>query len=1031
MDQEIDIPIVGGIDEKTDDRITARMLSIVNARYDRSGALSKRLGYTCVGPLNVYSNGDIPEAPYLLTSFGGELLRIGGGELASHRVSPDTVAPISDWVLRDRVPNCVPTRSGVASEIGIISNTECVVVGTVQFVTYLLIQPGSGGARYYVLLDITDLATGTRVLSKYPIEGSNSAIYRPKAVLIYGSLHIFWRTSSEVKFRTVEPTLFTIGTETVLVSGLWNREPYDVVAIGVGSASLTVGSFACIYESIANGFIVQWFNSVYTSLGFFPFGSLTVQGYSDFTAMAITASATQVVGVAANDVGANSEVYVSGYNLSVGNTVLTPWFDTTVESMALDGSKQWLCVAATSTTGGDTLVSWSYAGAGRTVGPMGWNEVNTAGAISHAFNRTLSDASIVSEPFTASNARTYQIVVSRSMGASTYFVLDLRAGETAVPQSMFLVASVATEQVPGEGAASVAGQSNVAVYGTGVYAGIVVSADATPGTANAESLLLEFGHVPMTVASDNRLLYIGGGCPFVYDRSETFEMGFCHEPTNLTLTAATGGSKDLLGVYSVRVIYERYDGAGNLYRSAPSDAVSVTLTGANRAIDVEVDNIQLTNFINETDEFLGHVAVVAYCTRNLGSAYYRDTEYVIPRENFLSNPVSFRMTDADSDISERQQLYSTGAAGEPLVNRMPPAARFPMMFRGSLLLAGTDDDYIWISKPIIPGEGPGFNGDLALPPIEGGRITALSQMDDLVIAFKEDAIYATSGELPNELGEGGTLGALWTRIPSLVGCTDHRSVCETPLGITFKSRDGLYLLARDRTVVPLSKDISASTDASFCAASFIPQSTTVRFAEYDTSSLWNLDLYHSQPGAWVWTQDQVANVEMDEGALVFAACTHNGSYYWIDETGHLYKEQAGPDTRSDGTTSWITVSIESSWVKLSGLQGYTRCRKIGVLLKYAPSASVTVEVGLDYNPTYTQSRSWTDIALDASNVGGMVTVQMMPHPQKTQAFRVRVTDSVPTPAVPAATFGTVGLTGLRATVDIMPGQRRIRGSVRG
>jgi hypothetical protein len=162
-------------------------------------------------------------------------------------------------------------------------------------------------------------------------------------------------------------------------------------------------------------------------------------------------------------------------------------------------------------------------------------------------------------------------------------------------------------------------------------------------------------------------VHTSGGVLQMYDGQNVCEHGFLVYPYRVgTATAGSGGSLSA-GTYGYIATYEWMDGQGQLHRSAPSAAVSVTAV-ANDTVNVTVPTLLLTAKTG--------VKIQIWRTQVNGTVYYQITNFNASGSLFNStsaNTVTWSDTQSDAAISVNPQLYTT--SGELDAGTAPPRDR--------------------------------------------------------------------------------------------------------------------------------------------------------------------------------------------------------------------------------------------------------------------------------------------------------------------------------------------------------------------
>lgn len=350
------------------------------------------------------------------------------------------------------------------------------------------------------------------------------------------------------------------------------------------------------------------------------------------------------------------------------------------------------------------------------------------------------------------------------------------------------------------------------------------------------------------------------------------EAGFAHAPAINSLTASAGGSLSA-GSYSYKVIYEYLDTAGRRWRSAASVARSVT-AALNDKVDLTIASLALhgkwiDRYSDRATAVPGTIVAHIYRTKAGGSAYYRTTPNSgAPVAADISGPVvTYTDSRADADLTS-EFLYTDGGV---LDNVLPPACRYITFARNRLVLGGLlEANKVIVSKLLVSGEPAQFVDNDSFSIFVPEDVTAVAGLDDAIVIFSEDSIFMVYGEGPNDQGIGAY--SLPRRLPSNVGCIDHRSVVETPDGLMFQSKHGIYLLPRGfGPPVFIGADIQDSLatypiiqSATLCrqqgsGSSALPEAT-VRFivADAETPAATRILVYDLKSRVWSVDDNDVA-----------------------------------------------------------------------------------------------------------------------------------------------------------------------------
>lgn len=956
--QLLALPIVGGLDQKSDALLTSRPQQMTNCLYRKTGAVSKRYGYTCIGSLNTRLDGTHPATGELLTPYQSELVRIGGGRLDTYGLVNGT----SDWLARGRVPECIVETSGIVG-VGVpastYTNPSLAYASGYIIAAYVGLYSGFPA----ILADVIDESTGARVYSGYLLEANTVGVNSPKVVAMGGKACVVWSQTTVTQLHAQWLDLATL---------IWDIQ--RTVATGLNATSgmkgfdadmLSASEVAIIYE-LSSGT-----NRV--TVKSFDLNGATVSGP--------TAVATTIVNgpqLAIRCAATLVWVGVSGQfgNTSVGTMTLALAAGTAPVAVSTGLSTNYT-MGLYELTATSAIVAWS-SGEG-----LSWNEISSTGTVIYPTARNLLGGYLISRPLVR-NGRAYALVeVVQNSALNTQFILDLSAGEVLpVNASPRIVACLLPRQIN-----AVAPRRTTTAAWAMVNANEYLCVTATTAGQNALNTITiraKFDGAWVRTATElGGVLTIGGGVLTGYDGSNTFEHGFAYEPGTATLAGAASGSMTASGVYGYKFVYRWTDAAGNTHRSAPSAALQVTLTAGQAQVTGTLPCLQLTNKV-------GPVYIEAYRTVAAGSTYFLVSSVLSTAGNAT---VAFADLAADSSINTNASLYTTGGV---LPHYIPAGGAHVLAWKGGLITHASDDDSLWISGEKLPGEGPWFNPQLNIAAFEGGAVTALSTLDATPIIFKADSTYYIDGEPPTDLG-ASNIGSP-RRIQTEVGCSDPASVVTTPMGLIRMARTGLYILNRSLADEWIGRAVQGSYRATFAGAALLPEQGLVRWLQRGTGGArdaLNYDYYHA--GVYqtpVWSCDELYDVQSNftyDAASPVACALWGGAFVWLSATGYLYRETVGfTDGAYDADQVFVPMTFETAFEKAAGVAAYQRVYRVFVTADKRSPHGANVTLTTDEG---TWTRSWTTLDINA-----MATERMTVHApsQKCQWMKVRIADTAAT-----------------------------------
>jgi hypothetical protein len=491
------------------------------------------------------------------------------------------------------------------------------------------------------------------------------------------------------------------------------------------------------------------------------------------------------------------------------------------------------------------------------------------------------------------------------------------------------------------------------------------------------------------------------------------------------------------GDFLARWCYEAVDGTGRVARSAPSQAVTFSICSlvrftertfgstviVNPEVTVDgyrygffVPRMELTNRLKTADSDSRRVVVQPYFTAEPFATVF----YKVPFSNFLreySNdftvgrnatrgvvPYSSANAGGPSDnpyglvtsnfgcfdgpqgdyngLLSQPVLYTVGGG---LDNVAPPSALCMTVHQNRLVLGGADDaTVVWFSKELSPTDAPGFNDALTIQIEDGGAVTGLASLESLLIIFKRGMTWLVPGDMPDDTGSAinrgyisNTLGTP-VRMPHGIGCVDHRSVIETPVGVFFKSERSIELLARDMSITPvgLKLDDTLSYYTEITSAIHNPKDTEVWFALRDpnntTSILFAVFNYTTD----VWSKHFVDADAFNPATLPMTIMDNNVYFAtaWADPLGLqpvqtvVYKQTDSKffDVTPEGR-KYVLMSGQTAPLALNNVQGYQRLKRIRLMGSPIPTLSTGAPQSRD--PHGMQIGVLTDYALAGVNNG--------------------------------------------------------------
>lgn len=534
--------------------------------------------------------------------------------------------------------------------------------------------------------------------------------------------------------------------------------------------------------------------------------------------------------------------------------------------------------------------------------------------------------------------------------------------------------------------------------------------DLLPTTANA---------LPMFRIGD--AVYIGGSWPSIYDGQEWTDAGFNTFPVALSAAAAAGGVLTA-GTYQYRAVYSWQNARGELQRSAPSPAVSVTVT-VNQKVTLTIPTMGLSG---RDKNAINTVQIEVYRTEANSTNFYRVSKVDSPVANTLSaSTVTFADDSAlgvpDSSLISNELLYTTGGVYD---NIAPPAYKAACAHKNRLVMVGLEDPYEFRTSCVaIRGEMLRFNEAWGgRVPSERGKLVGCASLDNNLILFAERGAYVVLGDGPDLLGNNA-----WQPPQPITAVTagpvSAQSIVSTPAGVLFQNAQGFQLLDRSLNVQFIGADVDAYAGYTVRCAMVRPE----------VSQVWmHMDQGSDMVGAAIGGELNTGNGGV---CLVFdyvygqwsvltnygaqSAAYYQGKYCRMRSDGTCFQEQPGT-YRDSGV--YVSGTFETGWIKLAGLQGFQRVFEAGLLGAYGGSGNdfvLTWSIGYDYATTYDSAYTLTYNTAGIFANGEPFQVQRQMPRQKCQAIRFKFTDS------PSGNGQGMALTDLTLVVGVKGGSNRL------
>ena len=499
-----------------------------------------------------------------------------------------------------------------------------------------------------------------------------------------------------------------------------------------------------------------------------------------------------------------------------------------------------------------------------------------------------------------------------------------------------------------------------------------------------------------------RTLYLAGALVSQFDGVALHELGFPVAPYYCDgLDTGAGNIAD--GTYAYQVTANWENAKGELERSTSVGSDNVLMVGGGSTGGITTNPVHVTSKLDPP---------VSYeIWRSAVDPVLDSPRYLVTGKDpgatgtngYLENDPTLgdfpTYTDDLKDGPETSGDYlvkheTFGETGALLSSLAPPsatiiAAGVDRLFLGGL--AGNPQRVVY-SKLRGAEELAHFSDGLYVDlPVAAGAVTGISFVNDIPVAFCARGIFALIGAGFDNLGGGANYAP--RLVSTDVGATSADAMAVTPRGVVFHSAKGWHLLDRALSVLYIGAAVSDYDAYTFTSVDVVKDQHQIRCFGYSGGAgvALVLDTVADQWSAW-------------ELSLSIDATMYRDRYVLTDGTD-VNQQVAAHGT---GVYSY-SLDLETAWIKLDGLQGFRRVRRLLVLGEYRTAHRLRVRIAYDYDDTWIDEFLW---APSPTTVGGPEQVEVRPSRPKGQAIKLRLTcrhASTDTPA-PDEALTLTGLT---------------------
>ena len=904
-------------DTKSDPKVSGKYLRIENMFKKRTGELRKRFGFDAI-PVSVFSGDTAIADDIYVSDFNKELVAITSNDIYSYSESDDKWKEIDDDFklwAMDSIKTSI-ARNYVAAQIAISANYYLVVTSEIDQ-TF----------KYFTRYSIYDRVTNSVIVPETFL--NQTADYPLLSVVSNGSYFIIVYTDGnfDINLKSIKLTDLSIINRTIASTC------YSFFAI-CSTTDLYVYA-----NDNGTGKLYRINPTTLAAVSDISAGTLTTSYGS--SAMRLAFNGTNVVAYFCIYSTGNKRPSIGYYQQDLTQinaiTAMTPIACSQTEMESFTG----YLLSATSFTVWTSTADKTSVGAG--IQQEIWN-LTTNATVSSTFQygwKTQGNVFYVnSVPYLIMS----QNLLATISGYETYqancFLLNL--------SSLYFEGLLSSSFFSGLNAGTPSNFSNGVAFDNEIYYPCIEQVDTVNKVVTIKNIYQDITELSIPTKTNNELI-IPNLIPLSYTGTELIETNYSQYPVIAGYTNTGAGTGLTTGkTYSYYAIYSHVDRNGIKRRSAMSNVLTFAKTDGN------IWSIQVyASSFNRNNQ-----NVELYRTEGDGSIYYLTES----RKDFSGSLVTFSQDNTsfgDSILVRNELIYTTGGV---LESELPSSCSITKILRNRLFIARcSEPDRVYYSKELSANYAPELSRFNVIEFFDNeGSIIGCAELDEKLFFFKRDAIFYCFGELNNDLGQGQNVTPL--RIPGNIGLTDYQAIAEFTDGIIFKSARGFYLIDRGLNISYIGAPVEYFNSVNITSSVLMTQYNQIRFTSTSGTCL----VYDYFWKEWyVYTNILATSSTNWEGSFVFAKS--NGTFF--KENSASWQDVSTP----------IVSKVLTSWLDVSGVQGYQRFYRGLILGEYRGTHTLKVSVATDYKPYYDEQFNMATSVLtgtvtnDASYYGDYAT----------------------------------------------------------
>lgn len=387
-----------------------------------------------------------------------------------------------------------------------------------------------------------------------------------------------------------------------------------------------------------------------------------------------------------------------------------------------------------------------------------------------------------------------------------------------------------------------------------------------------------------------------GGCGTVkeYDGKNVYENNY-HLYPEFTSHDFTGLATFPAGTYSWIMVWKYLDANGQLSLSNTSPPITLTLNGS-----------QAPKFYyllpQLTEKPQRNIIVALYMTAANGSIYYLNHTGPGLQSGLGTTDQEGSLQPGNINTSA-ETLYTTGNVAN---NICPPAAR-AVLESQNRLFAIDSRGMISFTQPYEDRFGCEFGDVLNFPTqATGDGYYMMGEMEGRVIVVSPTQVMQFYGQGPDFTGANSDY------VPTVFAkniSPTSPALITTDQGMFYASGSGLVNITRDINVTYISKPVISTAENFITSEVFDVFNRELRFTTVNNVML----SFNYFTNKW----------QTFTGLNVIDSCIWQGNHTLLSQDGYVLV--GDPDSFLDYEAKPIQLQIETPWIRLNGLRGYSIC----------------------------------------------------------------------------------------------------------